>query len=597
MFIPPQSDLQVFNNINYDINNRDVRLFNNGTQRDAHFDSLTPYVVGANFQHIRDSNAISCGGGFNRLQYANYCRYRNKEYLPWIYAFVINVEYINENMSRLQLVVDDFQTWHYEVDYYKCLVERAHIREYRGNMPYAFEQSLETEGLEFGGEYDNVHTEHIDLTDSHILIASTLSLTKGGGTVENPIINGADGGTYDKCPSMLTYYIVQNLEPSESGLTDSINYICNKLQGYPWVARGIQFMTIIPKAVLQGYQDNISYVTSEMGFKIGEVKQHALTGNGFSYQFNDFKKWYNAEDTTTKPRCGKMLMFPYTWLEVTSYNGVQLVLKNENVPSDNLYSQILGFISANPRLVLTFIDYNNSYIFDNGLADTDILPNDITRGDFLDFAMIIADFPQFPVAIDNYTLTMAEKANRTALAHEQNEIAYNRRQRGAVMSGIGAITNLASANFVGGAVNQAIGAVQESLYASTDYRMATEAILAQQNDAKLIPPTIQGQSGGDGFNLSKGITGFVFKWKRIKKAHWDKIQNYFIRFGYLINKFDHPNNYFRLNEELNYIKTVGCVVGGNVPVQAKKNLERIFDNGVTLWHKNTIGDYGQNENR
>ena len=35
----------------------------------------------------------------------------------------------------------------------------------------------------------------------------------------------------------------------------------------------------------------------------------------------------------------------------------------------------------------------------------------------------------------------------------------------------------------------------------------------------------------------------------------------------------------------NYIKTVDCNIYGEIPFEDKQQLELMFDNGFTLWHK------------
>ena len=587
LLIVPQSELTLYNYIPYDVDYQNVRMFKTISEQTNYFNNYQfKKHISDNIVYIRENGTIKIESNYELTKGFNYCRYKNESFQGYIYAFIVDVKYINENVIEMKLQTDVWQTYGFNVRYQKTLIERANITEYLGSslVPNSFTQSLENEGLEFGEEYDITHTEHISLADSYYLLSSTISLLADGGSETSPKLKGAKGGMFDFCPSMATYYIVD----ADGSDTSTIRDITIKLQDYPWIAQGVQILTCVPKALINS--SNISYEDSKLGFKIGYIKDDSETGVSFVQSFDNIYKYFKER----YPRTGKLLQYPYSFVEVTAYNGDMMLIKPQCLQDQELEFCVLNYLSNNPRMVVypKYYNDNGDNGFDTGL---DYLPSDWTAGDFLDNCITISNFPQFPIAINNYNLYMANNANNFAFQKDAIGInATESKVRGAL--GIAsAIPSLLTGN-IGGGVGAVMGGIDNLYQGKKNEYLSTQQILAQQNDAKLTPPSLGGQSGGDGFNVSKKITGITLKWKQIKPAYYNRIKNYFIRYGYKLNKFDYPDNYFSLNEELNFVKTNGCKISGNIPTQAILILQNIFDNGVTLWHKDDIGNYTDNWN-
>lgn len=60
-------------------------------------------------------------------------------------------------------------------------------------------------------------------------------------------------------------------------------------------------------------------------------------------------------------------------------------------------------------------------------------------------------------------------------------------------------------------------------------------------------------------------------------------------YGYKVNKLKVPETTSRTS--WNYVETRNCTVTGNVAREYIHVLEDIFNNGVTIWHTNDIGNY------
>ena len=65
----------------------------------------------------------------------------------------------------------------------------------------------------------------------------------------------------------------------------------------------------------------------------------------------------------------------------------------------------------------------------------------------------------------------------------------------------------------------------------------------------------------------------------------------FQMYGYQVNKVGYPSYYMNTRKKWNYIKTVGCVVLGNIPLEDKREIETIYNNGITFWHGDITFQY------
>ena len=159
-----------------------------------------------------------------------------------------------------------------------------------------------------------------------------------------------------------------------------------------------------------------------------------------------------------------------------------------------------------------------------------------------------------------------------------------------------AISNSA-ANARTGAANRNAGYMRDTnkgfadFAANGDYQNAIAGINAQVQDAKMTPASTSGQIGGDAFNIATDMMGYEVKLKSIDRASLASIGDYWLRYGYRIDRFGiMPENlhcmtkftYWKLKET--YITSSFC------PELYRQTIRGIFEKGVTVWsNPNDIG--------
>lgn len=54
--------------------------------------------------------------------------YQNEAYSDkWFYAFITKMEYVNNNMTRIEIATDVWQTWQFDITFKESFIEREMI--------------------------------------------------------------------------------------------------------------------------------------------------------------------------------------------------------------------------------------------------------------------------------------------------------------------------------------------------------------------------------------------------------------------------------------------------------------------------------------
>lgn len=297
----------------------------------------------------------------------------------------------------------------------------------------------------------------------------------------------------------------------------------------------------------------IAYVSGEC-VDLQNVEPRSVGYSGTYYEVKDFKTSTKREVMNVGKYDGypdveesKLLMYPYSYLEMTAYNGETLDLQLEHFDTQQIQVESWGYLSPESRVAYVVKNYNGDTSLDN--------------------ALIIKDFPLLPVANNSY---------ESYLSRNKSQIATGL-TIGALTTVGGTIGGVATGNALGGGL---------ALYSGASGIAQT---LAKQQDAKRQPNSLLTQSGGSGFNIANGIKGFTIKKKMIKPEYRELLTNFWKSYGYKVNKMKQPN--LKTREHFNYVKTIGANIKGNVPHDDLEKIRNMFNNGVTLWHTQDVGNY------
>lgn len=123
-----------------------------------------------------------------------------------------------------------------------------------------------------------------------------------------------------------------------------------------------------------------------------------------------------------------------------------------------------------------------------------------------------------------------------------------------------------------------------ALYAAQgDYETNIQGIQAKVQDAQLIQPSVSGQYGGDYFNFVHGFAFISLRFKRLKDNYIREVGDFWLRYGYYVNRWITPPLDLHCMENFTYWKMQSVSIYGNMPEVFKEAIRGIFEKGVTVW--------------
>ena len=684
----------------WDSSYRDIVRFPSEKVRDAWFASRPSFShVIDKMIYLKFNEPIRINLPFSYVQRFNYVVVRNsaQPILPselsqpdTFYYFISDVQYVSPNVTQLNIQLDVWQTYGYEVRFNQCYVERGHIGIANENSTIynMADYLIEPEGLNIGEEYDTLYYDWTSFIEDEpiIVIQSTTSLTAARTTtidgVEGANLVTATGDIVDGVPSGCECYGIS--------IGEFMNFM-RDISAYPWVSQGITYIAVLPDANVS--LGNVVYQGD--GYALHSLKKSDFSPDDLFPGAITIENWRQRFINALPARyrsLTKMMCYPYSLMELTTLNGGEIIFKPEcaqeedvtvsaevngetvslTVPRDNLTFAVKStYALPNPRLVIYPMFYNGTtYTMHPGSTRYNTM--ELVGGENLDFALTLSNWPQLSLVNNMYTYYLASNQfglnysfqsadwsqnkaltaattsyNQTQSAIEaawattnlQNE---NRRQMnyqaneramwsGAKQVGSGLVDAATSAvtrnpvGAVGGLVNAGLAVADTSMQmawnnettalnnalatdttavstgqqqyvadtnrqyaefaAKGDYATTIQGIQAKVQDARLTQPSTSGQQGGDTFNLSNGYVGLLVKYKRMKPNYITQIGEFWLRYGYYVNRWITPPDDLMVMGKFTYWKMQSVYLdGGHAPELFKETIRGIFEKGVTVWY-------------
>lgn len=243
------------------------------------------------------------------------------------------------------------------------------------------------------------------------------------------------------------------------------------------------------------------------------------------------------------PKNKKLLTYPYCFLLASTLND-SAVFKYERFSSDTCDFTLNCAMSCDPEIGMTPVNYDGAEFN-------------------YDATLMMKGFPQCAFSVDSYKAWLAQNSSSVALT--------------ALAGGVATTASLVTGNVAG-----AIGGF-------TGLASTLNAVVMES--AK--PPQSRGRQGSSTF-VGTRTKNFYFYRKGIKPEYAKTIDDYFTMYGYQTNELKQPNIIGR--QSWNYVKTNEAKITGSVPFEDIERIKQIFNNGVTIWHGDWVGDYARDNN-
>lgn len=412
-------------NVPWNADYRDIVRFPDNIALDAYLrERAGPFIRLDNATRARVGQPVDIDIPFNSAYRYNYLRVHNPsqpvngDSRRNFYYFILDVEDIAPNTTRMHIQLDVWQTFGYDIKFGSCYVERGHIGIANENSftGYGRDYLTEPEGMDLGGEYRIVDiwsrklasarasTAHVP--DYSVLVVSTVDLSVDPGTATAPILVTASGNEAENLPNGANAYIFQTVADFRT--------FANTFKDRPHMLQGIVSITAIP--------DEYNLPAQGVGNNLLELRAGTLKSVQTSMKTN-WRDTINMKLPARYRHLKKFLTFPYLMIEMTANTGTPIVIKPESW--QNASATVIEnphFASSGARVMFSPLNYNA-----DGVAQV-VDSNGIVRdgGEFLDFATGIFNFPQFSVVNNGYMQYIA--ANTNSIAYSQQSADWSQQK-------------------------------------------------------------------------------------------------------------------------------------------------------------------------
>lgn len=503
---------------------------------------------------------------FTNIYDCNYMAFQNPEYdNKWFFAYVTGINYYATDVTEVEFEIDYWSTWFGEIRLKDCFVEREIV------ASDTIGEHLVDEDLDVG-EITTIAENIIKVQGLGVIPSTTqppdyfwlciysdydpkTDHQYSGMTIHN--FNFAGHGLY-----LFKIRYDERTDPEIGGEfvdNDIFNVHC-----------------FLEKTAVSGHSEDVKEIFILPQIAISDVEGIDFTKetdnyNGDDYQYlialrtlspkrtnQSMSKQHTFTDYT--PKNNKCFVYPYNFMEVTNCSGNVKNFRYEDFSTTTCNFDLESSISVGGSIRLIPKDYKGE------------LKN-------YDEQLPMAKFPTCAWSSDAYinwltqnAITMGSGLTSSALLNYsimgQNSMLQFNQQKLPINLGIS------------GVVGNSLPIINSVM-----------GLIGQFHKAKLLPNNEHGSNTGD-IAYSGWSNNFLVRNKRCKLEFLKIIDSYFTRFGYKINITKTPDlvsrpywNYFKIGEGDDFAY-------GNIPYDALQYINRIGNQGITIWHNiANIGNY------
>lgn len=554
--IGPSTTVRVCQSIPLDNTYTDTILFTSKSAQESYFASKTKKVYsGLTYQRLASNSstwAIFLEDVADYFYDCNYLCFQNGGFgNKWLYAFISDILYINENCTAITFEIDVMQTWLFDFEIKKSFIERMHVSD------DTISRNVVEEGLNFMQRY-----EYYKIEPSGLFGGTSSDLSKDYSSV----VLIATSEDCDQDDEVRTGEMIQNtyqglkyiafpIYQNPSACLEALNEWLKKMNE-SGKAGAINSISMVPATGLS--------MVPEDGWK---CKAEVIDGviREKSYEIN-----YTNLDDDYVPKNNKLFCWPYHFFTITTMDGQSYDFKYEDIiESDPIpgnaemkFSFKFAF-GANP----TYFMFPQYYM---------------KHENNIDYGVKLTGFPQCNWNFGVWENYYAQQDTNITLSMLASALGSVSSASGSVVSGAGSKNGLGVGT--GLAIAQAgLGTLQAGL-----------STFGGLSVVKSQPDQSRGANNVGGVNYNIETMDF---WIIHKRLHWGyvvKIDDYFTKFGYRVNSTGVPNLHTR--KYWNYLKLDQPSVTGNMPVGDMRMIKQILSNGITFWHTTDVGNYDLNNN-
>ena len=360
-YIQPNGDVKLLKNCPLDNTYDHTIYFSSATAQYNYFVSLTKKSF-ADVSYVKPQNRVRLEVLADDIYDCNYIMFRNTNFgNKWFYAFITNIEYINNITSEITFEIDVMQTWFFDYDLQRCYVEREH------SSTDVIGDNIVPENVNVGEYVFNDYNSIMGVLAYGVIMA----VVDNAGNTQGKTYDGVYGG------ATLFYFSAADA----TGINAKIDEYINDGKGDSVIG-----LYMCPRAILpDNIQSGTEIPSSSRG---GEILRSKFPLSG-----NESLDGY-------VPKNKKMYTYPYNFLHVDNGIGNSLSLRyeffNQHAPRVRIESCITQPVS----MVLRPQQYKGAV--STGVTDVDDMP--------MNESLEISNFPLCSWGIDSYQAWIAQNS-------------------------------------------------------------------------------------------------------------------------------------------------------------------------------------------
>lgn len=554
----------------FDNSYKHTRWFESKSAQNNYFSScmLSQYTE-SDYTYIRHNNSVKVQVNREKVCNVNYCMFQNRNYgSKWFYAFVVGINYINENVTEIVMELDVMQTWLFDWTRTECFVEREHV-------------SDDTIGAHTNPEpdmplrYYTMSRNAVDFGPMAIIVQRSAEDVKIEGSwlfPNNPTSKGVDGGIYCGVYNGCQYWAADLLSEEVSNV---VSRFLARMQE-AGAGDAIANVYMVPKMFIRG-----GGITNT-GQALGNQSSPTPGGGGVGVSRPSTLNGYT-------PKNNKMFCYPYCFCRLSDNNGASSDLLFEMFGSGGhgisydgsmepsgevfVYPENYQGIAHNYNAGINFscaVQCSWPFSSYKNWASQNTLSNALTFG--INAAMMV-----LPAAKGVGTAAKSLGAGARWLAKRGGQANADK---------VAAATARTAARRGVSAASEGVGGLS---MAAGAYGMSNQ--VGEWDRMMRQPDTVRGSASGNGI-YSTGKMGFNVDVVTVTYEYAQIADEFMSMYGYQVDLVKVPN--FHSRSTWNYVKTSNACMRGSVPSEDMAAINSILDSGITFWHTGAVGNYSAN---
>lgn len=293
--------------------------FSNANAQLTYFNSVIQKTFD-NYTYIKKDNVVQVGANIDEIIDCNYLFYKNTGFTnKYYFCFITNMEYVNENCTRITFETDCYQTWLFQIEYKQSFVEREHVNDDTIGF-HTVPENLET------GEYIVNSRDYYDGLDS---LKYVIQCTEWSTTDEDKPLATNFGGVY---------------MAGGAYICSTKDEVVNILQAFAGRGKNdaVYNLYMIPASMITNTSGTLQYSGQNSPNTDTKTITKINTINGYT------------------PINKKLLTFPFNYMLISNNNGSSNILHYERFSGNTCNFTIKGVPTVGGSIKIIPTNYDNN---------------------------------------------------------------------------------------------------------------------------------------------------------------------------------------------------------------------------------------------